>query len=349
MTDDQGAYRVYGLEPGEYLVVTPTTQIGADVPEETNDRRPASEHRTRVDLAYPTLFYSSSRYSQLALPVQLTSGEVRYAVNFQWTPVPARSVSGRLTGDTESVANQTRQARAARETAKSASEMKSRLPRRRLTERFRSSACRPASTASRPAAHSDRQDFVEINAVDPATSPNSIGADVPIAVDRRRRQGRRRQNADRASRVRRHREWPGSIGRVSIVIVPAAARSVARDSTAGCRRAIQKRAAGPRPVLRAGDGSSARLVSEGDHRRRRRCARPAGATSATSTIREIVISLTDQADDDHRVCADARSLLVFRRDRGRHAGSTSSMESESSPADACIDEWAVRDFWIAGR
>ncbi len=105
VTDDQGAYRVYGLEPGEYLVIAPTTQIGADVPEEkmVAGRLPNLDS---LDVAYPTLFYSSSRYPQLALPVQLASGEVRYAVNFQWTPVPARSVSGRLTGDPESVGSQ---------------------------------------------------------------------------------------------------------------------------------------------------------------------------------------------------------------------------------------------------
>lgn len=96
-TDDHGIYRVYGLEPGEYLVSTPTTQVHptvtvnplvvADVP-----------HTDREELAYPTLFYPSSRFFLLALPVHLTPGEVRHAVNFQWAPVPARRVSGRLTG-----------------------------------------------------------------------------------------------------------------------------------------------------------------------------------------------------------------------------------------------------------
>jgi hypothetical protein len=58
------------------------------------------------DLAYPTLFYASSRYSELSLPVLLTSSEVRYAVNFQWSPVPARAVSGVLIGQTDAVADQ---------------------------------------------------------------------------------------------------------------------------------------------------------------------------------------------------------------------------------------------------
>ena len=88
-TDDQGIYRVYGLEPGEYLVSTPTTQVTGDA------ELPPTE---RVDLAYPTLFYPATRHSLLALPVQITAGEVRLAVNFQWSPVSAHAVAGRLTG-----------------------------------------------------------------------------------------------------------------------------------------------------------------------------------------------------------------------------------------------------------
>ena len=95
VSDDRGAYRVFGLEPGEYIVSTPTAQ--ATSPE--GDVITA----TLVDLgdratAYPSLFYPASRYFQLALPLLLTSGEVKYAVDFKWAPVPARSVSGRLTG-----------------------------------------------------------------------------------------------------------------------------------------------------------------------------------------------------------------------------------------------------------
>jgi len=105
LTDDQGAYRIYGLLPGEYLVMTPTTQMNVVVPDERLNAA-AIPNVNAMDLAYPTLFYASSRYSELALPVLLTSSEVRYAVNFQWSPVPARAVSGVLIGNRDAVADQ---------------------------------------------------------------------------------------------------------------------------------------------------------------------------------------------------------------------------------------------------
>jgi hypothetical protein len=105
LTDDQGFYRIYGLPPGEYLVMTPTTQINVEIPEGRVSAAGIPNINAR-DLAYPTLFYAASRFSELALPVQLTSGEVRYAVSFQWSPVPARSISGVLIGNTDAVADQ---------------------------------------------------------------------------------------------------------------------------------------------------------------------------------------------------------------------------------------------------
>lgn len=106
LTDDQGVYRVYGLEPGDYLVSTPTSQLNIEVPN-PELIGPETPHVEAREVAYPTLFYASSRYSLLALPVHLTSGEERHAVNFHWSPVAARSVSGRLSGDSlESVRHQ---------------------------------------------------------------------------------------------------------------------------------------------------------------------------------------------------------------------------------------------------
>ncbi len=105
LTDDQGMYRIYGLPPGEYLVMTPTTQINVEIPEERLSAAGIPNVRTR-DVAYPTLFYAASRYSELALPFQLSSSEVRYGVNFQWAPVPARSISGVLIGNRDAVADQ---------------------------------------------------------------------------------------------------------------------------------------------------------------------------------------------------------------------------------------------------
>lgn len=104
-TDDQGEYRFYGLEPGEYLVSTPTTQIAGAVPA---NRIPIGElpHTEASELAYPSLYYPASRYFLLAMPLHVAPGEVRYAVNFQWTPVPAFAIRGRLSGPAGSTADQ---------------------------------------------------------------------------------------------------------------------------------------------------------------------------------------------------------------------------------------------------
>ena len=103
VTDDRGAFRVFGLEPGEYIVSTPTTQAN------TFDGEVLTATLTDVDergTAYPSMFYPAARYFPLALPLLLASGEVKYAVDFKWSPVAARTVSGRLTGDEAVVANQ---------------------------------------------------------------------------------------------------------------------------------------------------------------------------------------------------------------------------------------------------
>jgi hypothetical protein len=96
-TDDHGRYRLYGLEPGEYLVSTPTMQVATDLAAESVTGA-AVPHTERNDLAYPTVFFPTSRFFVHATPVLLGAGEVRYGVDFRWSPVPARSISGRLTG-----------------------------------------------------------------------------------------------------------------------------------------------------------------------------------------------------------------------------------------------------------
>jgi hypothetical protein len=102
VTDDRGAFRVFGLEPGEYIVSTPTTQAN------TSDGEVLTAALTDIhgDTAYPSVFYPAARYFPLALPLLLASGEVKYAVDFKWSPVVARTVSGRLTGSDSVVANQ---------------------------------------------------------------------------------------------------------------------------------------------------------------------------------------------------------------------------------------------------
>lgn len=221
MTDDQGGYRVYGLEPGEYLVITPTTQVGADVEERmAAGRLPNIES---LDLAYPTLFYSSSRYPQLALPVQLTSGEVRYAVNFQWAAVPARSVSGYLSGDPDSVRNQLvrlvpledREIGLGSEVAITSSARDGTFSFERV----------PAGDYRLEAGGAfGPPRLVETNTVDPAASPNMLWGSTPIAVvdedvrdvEVRMRTGRRVSGVIEPSRLDAR-----AVGRVSVVIVPA--------------------------------------------------------------------------------------------------------------------------------
>ncbi len=103
VTDDRGAFRVFGLEPGEYIVSTPTTQAN------TSDGEVLTATLTDVDeraTAYPSVFYPAARYFPLALPLLLVSGEVKYAVDFKWSPVVARTVSGRLTGSELAVSDQ---------------------------------------------------------------------------------------------------------------------------------------------------------------------------------------------------------------------------------------------------
>lgn len=102
VTDDRGDFRVFGLEPGEYIVSTPTTQANTSEGEVLTATMVDVENST----AYPSLFYPAARYFPLALPLLLGSGEVRYAVDFRWSPVIARAVSGRLIGEDATISQQ---------------------------------------------------------------------------------------------------------------------------------------------------------------------------------------------------------------------------------------------------
>jgi len=103
VTDDLGTFRVFGLEPGEYIVSTPTTQANTSEGEVLTATLADIDERAT---AYPSMFYPAARYFPLAMPLLLTSGEVKYAVDFKWSPVVARTVSGRLTGSESAIANQ---------------------------------------------------------------------------------------------------------------------------------------------------------------------------------------------------------------------------------------------------
>jgi len=58
------------------------------------------------ETGYTTQFYPFTERQMLALPLTLTAGDVRYAVDFQLAAGPAYQVSGRLTGDAAAIANQ---------------------------------------------------------------------------------------------------------------------------------------------------------------------------------------------------------------------------------------------------
>ncbi len=90
-TDDQGFYRIFGLQPGEYIVATPSMSFSVPLSAgATSDGR---------DGVYPTQFYPATDHRILALPLTLAAGDVRYAVNFNLPLVPARRVTGRLIGE----------------------------------------------------------------------------------------------------------------------------------------------------------------------------------------------------------------------------------------------------------
>ncbi len=101
-TDDRGMYRIHGLVPGEYIVSTPTLHATHSNGERATD----SPDTLEEGFAYARQFYPVTPHFLLALPVSLGSGETRYGVDFRWSPVPARIVSGRLSGRPEDVRQQ---------------------------------------------------------------------------------------------------------------------------------------------------------------------------------------------------------------------------------------------------
>jgi hypothetical protein len=308
VTDDQGAYRVYGLEPGEYLVITPTTQIAANVPEErmTAGLLPNTES---LALAYPTLFYSSSRYSQLALPVMLAAGEVRYAVNFQWTPVPARSVSGRLTGDAKTVGSQLvrlvplegREIGLGNEVAITSSGPDGTFSFERV----------PAGEYRLEAGGAfGPPRLVEINAIDPDAPPDIYWGRREIAVvDEDVRDVDVRMQTGRAVSGFIESSGGGPIGRVSVAIVPAQpglSRATAPPVANGRFTTVPLipgeyyvRVTG----LPAGRYLKA-ITVDGDDA----LDQPAGLGDTNDP--EIIISLTDQPTTIAGSVRDARSLFV---------------------------------------
>ena len=127
VTDDEGAYRIFGLLPGEYIVATPATSFsvaaqildamgataadpragvtsdGRDVVWSTGATPPDDDGVAGI---YPGQFYPATDHRILALPIMIGSGDVRHAVNFRLPLVPARRVTGQLVGEPDAVARQ---------------------------------------------------------------------------------------------------------------------------------------------------------------------------------------------------------------------------------------------------
>jgi protocatechuate 3,4-dioxygenase beta subunit len=116
-TDDRGAYRIHGLEPGEYSVgvsvragapsARPTTE--ADVQfalsalgSPTVGGRGQAATTRPPELALPVAFvpilYPGTADPSAAVMVRVGPGEERAGLNFVVTPVPAATVSGVVTG-----------------------------------------------------------------------------------------------------------------------------------------------------------------------------------------------------------------------------------------------------------
>ncbi len=92
LTDDRGRYRLAGLAPGQYLVQAPL--VHAVVP-----TAPAVDGRP---LAYAPTFFPNVKSLDLAISIDVTSGEERGGIDISLETVPAFRLSGIVNGPPES-------------------------------------------------------------------------------------------------------------------------------------------------------------------------------------------------------------------------------------------------------
>jgi len=131
-TDDRGAYRLFTLRPGSYIVMVAArvttvpieavrersdvglggaavsaTALGDPWNVQVGDSALISSNRSPIPLApradgrllvYETTFYPAARSRSQAQAVSVVAGEERTGVDIQLRPVPASTVSGRLMG-----------------------------------------------------------------------------------------------------------------------------------------------------------------------------------------------------------------------------------------------------------
>jgi hypothetical protein len=139
-TDDRGAYRIYGLTPGQYLVSVPSVQSSVpatatpfDIVGVTQERFDAADRNGRAPAipaslpltadatlvlsggvtppaaadgrarAYPPTFYPNARTVSDATPIRPTLGQELTGIDVQLRPVATARVSGQLIGPAEAV------------------------------------------------------------------------------------------------------------------------------------------------------------------------------------------------------------------------------------------------------
>jgi protocatechuate 3,4-dioxygenase beta subunit len=89
-TDDRGMYRIFGLQPGDYLVgATPSMAVNGrtrNAPGQPIDEEPAA--------GYAPVYYPGTTVAGDGTPVPLAAGEERLGVDFQLQLVPLAHVEG---------------------------------------------------------------------------------------------------------------------------------------------------------------------------------------------------------------------------------------------------------------
>jgi protocatechuate 3,4-dioxygenase beta subunit len=89
-TDDQGGYRIFGLDPGRYYVSATYSGAGRS-PMAFDPIAPATPEET-----YPSVFFPGVASPSQATPIQLRAGEERRGVDFRLAPVRSIRIRGRL-------------------------------------------------------------------------------------------------------------------------------------------------------------------------------------------------------------------------------------------------------------
>jgi hypothetical protein len=118
-TDDRGAYRIYGLMPGEYVVIATPTYDGPGVPGAMpaggmdavlsnltrRQSQPGLSAASPDTIPSPTrpvnfapIYFPGTAYYPEAAPIRLQPGEERDGVSFEVAHVPVVTIEGTVTG-----------------------------------------------------------------------------------------------------------------------------------------------------------------------------------------------------------------------------------------------------------